>query len=135
VLTQPFSEEVRHALLQMDKNKASGPDEIPIEFYQHCWGVVKQDVLEMFADFYDGTLDIRRLNYGIITLLSKIKGVEKIQQYRPICLHNCIYKWFAKCLTLRRDEVAGKLIYKSQAAFLQKRNIMNNVLALHEILH
>jgi hypothetical protein len=27
------------------------------------------------------------------------------------------------------------MIHKSQAAFLQKRNIMNNVLALHEILH
>jgi hypothetical protein len=42
VLTQPFSEEeVRHALFQMDKNKAFGPDGIPIEFYQHYWGIVK----------------------------------------------------------------------------------------------
>jgi hypothetical protein len=84
---------------------------------------------------YEGTLDIKRLNYGIITLLPKIKDAENIQQYRPICLLNCIYKWFTKCLTLRLDVVAGRMIHKSQAAFLQKRNIMNNVLALHEILH
>jgi hypothetical protein len=38
-------------------------------------------------------------------------------------------------LIIRLDAVAGRLIHKSQAAFLQKRNIMNNVLALHEILH
>jgi hypothetical protein len=51
VLTQPFSEEeLRHALNQMDKNKASGTDEIHIEFYQHCWGIVKWDILEMFTD-------------------------------------------------------------------------------------
>jgi hypothetical protein len=96
---------------------------------------MKQDVLEMFADFYDGTLDIRRLNYGIITLLPKSKDARKIQQYRHICLPNCIYKWFTKCMTLRLDAVADRLIHKSQASFLQKRNIMNNVLALHEILH
>jgi hypothetical protein len=119
----------------MDKNKASGPDGIPIEFYQHCWGILKYDVLEMFADFYDGTLDIRRLNYGIITLLPKSKDARKIQKYRPICLLKCIYKWFSKCLTLRLYAVAGRLIHKSRAAFLQKINIMNNVLALHEILH
>jgi hypothetical protein len=47
LLTQPFSEEeVKHALFQMDKNKASRPDGIPVEFYQHCWGIVKQNILE-----------------------------------------------------------------------------------------
>jgi hypothetical protein len=51
----------------MDANKAFGPDGIPIEFYHHYWDLVKHDVLEMFADFYEGTLDIKRLNYGIIT--------------------------------------------------------------------
>jgi mannosylglycoprotein endo-beta-mannosidase len=40
ILTQPFSEEeVKHALFQMEHNKAAGPDCIPIEFYQKCWGV------------------------------------------------------------------------------------------------
>jgi hypothetical protein len=89
----------------------------------------------MFTDFHEGTLDIRRLNYGIIILLPKVKDAEEIEQYRAICLLNCIYKWFTKCLTLRLDVVSIRLIRKFQAAFLQKRNIMNNVLALHEILH
>jgi hypothetical protein len=43
-------------------------------------------------------MDIRRLNYGVITLLSKVKEATKIQQYTPICLLNCIYKWFTKCI-------------------------------------
>ena len=34
ILTQPFSEdEIKEALFQMEKNKAAGPDSIPIEFY------------------------------------------------------------------------------------------------------
>jgi len=85
----------------MEKNKATGPDKIPIEFYQHCWEIIKEDILEMFGDFHSGKLDVSRLNYGIITLLPKVHEAEKIQQYRPICLLNCLYKWITKVLTLR----------------------------------
>jgi hypothetical protein len=37
LLCKPFSEsEIKNALDQMEKNKAAGPDKIPIEFYQGC---------------------------------------------------------------------------------------------------
>jgi mannosylglycoprotein endo-beta-mannosidase len=91
LLTLPFyEEEIKKALFQMEHNKAAGPDAIPIEFYQKCWNIVKKDILEMFNDFHDGRLDDSRLNYGVITLLPKVKDAEKIQQFRPICLLNCI---------------------------------------------
>jgi hypothetical protein len=36
-LIKPFAEkEIKYALFQMKKNKAAGPDKIPIEFYQSC---------------------------------------------------------------------------------------------------
>jgi hypothetical protein len=82
-----------------------------------------------------GVLDIKRINYGTITLLPKVKDATKIQQYMHIHLLNYLYKWFIKCLTIRLEPVAGRLIHKSQSAFLQGRNFMNYVLALHEILH
>lgn len=51
-LTKPFEEEeIKEALLQMEKNKAAGPDKIPIEFYQHCWEIIKEDIVAMFNDF------------------------------------------------------------------------------------
>jgi hypothetical protein len=107
----------------------------PIEFYQHCWKIIKADMVLLFQDFYLGVLDIKRINYGIITLLPKVKEAERIQQFRPICLLNCLYKWFTKCLTIRLEPVAARIIHKSQTVFIKGRNIMNNVLALHEILH
>jgi hypothetical protein len=36
---------------------------------------------------------------------------------------------------LRLEKLADKLILQTQSAFLKGRNIMNGVLALHEILH
>ena len=119
----------------METNKMAGPDKIPVEFYQACWGFIKSDILELFSEFHEGGLNVSRLNYGIITLLPKIKEAAKLQQYRPICLLNCLYKLITKVLTLRLDHVMHKLILQAQTAFMKGRNIMTGVLALHEIMH
>ena len=136
MLPQPFSEEeIRFALFSMEKNKAAGPDKIPIEFYQSCWDIIKSDIIELFDDFHKGNLLVNRLNYGVITLLPKVQDAAKIQQFRQICLLNFLYKWITKTLTLRIEKLADKLILKTQSSFLKGRNIMNSVMALHEILH
>lgn len=119
----------------MEKNKAAGPDSIPIEFYQSCWHIVKSDIVQLFSDFHSGRVDISRLNYGIITLLPKVKEAAKIQQFRPICLLNCLFKFITKVLTLRIEPYANKLIHLAQSAFMKGRNIMTGILTLHEILH
>jgi hypothetical protein len=119
----------------MERNKAAGPDGFPIEFYQACWEIIREDIKELFYNFYLGVLDVKRINFGVIILVPKVKNAERIQQFRPICLLNCIYKWITKCLTSRLEPVAGRIIHKSHTAFLKGRNIMNGILALHEILH
>jgi hypothetical protein len=119
----------------MERNKAVGPDGWPIEFFQHCWDIIKGDAMDFFGDFYEGKLDIKRLSYGVITLLPKVKDANRIQLFRPICRLNCIYKWFTKVLTIRLEPLAGRILHKSQTTFVKRRNIMNSVLALHEILH
>jgi hypothetical protein len=60
-------------------------------------------MIEIFSDFHKGCLDIERIKFGMIALLSKLKDASKIQQYRPICLLNYLYKWFTKVLTLRLE--------------------------------
>jgi hypothetical protein len=135
-LEKPFSEsEIKESVFSMEKNTAPGPDHFPIEFYQHCWDIIKVDLVALFADFYNMKLDIGRFNYGIITLLPKVKEANTIKQYRPICLLNVIYKIFTKALMLRLDKVMGRIINKSQSGFLKDRNIVDGILALHEILH
>jgi hypothetical protein len=41
-LTRPFTvEEVKSALFSLNTNRAPVPDDIPVEFYQSCWKIVK----------------------------------------------------------------------------------------------
>ena len=91
--------------------------------------------MAMFSDFFfDQKLELKRINYGTITLLPKIKEANKIQQYRPICLLNVVYKIFTKVLKLILETIMGKIINKSQNAFIKGRNIMDGIMSLHEIL-
>jgi hypothetical protein len=34
------------------------------------------DMIPLFNEFYNGDMDVKRINYGIITLLPKVKEVE-----------------------------------------------------------
>jgi hypothetical protein len=135
VLNEPFSEdEVKFALDRMVKNKAPGPDGIPVEFYQVCWRIVKHDIMAVFDDWYAGELDLFRLNFGMIILLQKSKDADVISKYRPICLLQVMYKLITKVATIRVEPFMGKLSSSCQTAFIKGRNIMDGIMSLHEIL-
>lgn len=85
VLSAPFSEkEVFDAIRQMKNNKAPGPDGFPAEFYKKCWHIIKDDLLPMFHDLFNGHLHLFHIILGTITLLPKKEGVVCIEQFRPI---------------------------------------------------
>jgi hypothetical protein len=75
------------------------------------------------------------LNFGTIILLPKCRKVTRIQQYKPICLFNVSFKIFIKVATNRISQIAQKVISPSQTAFLPERNIMEEVIVLHETIH
>jgi hypothetical protein len=43
----------------------------------------------LFEDFFLGKIDLSRINFGIITLIPKKKGVDNIKQFRPILFVKC----------------------------------------------
>jgi hypothetical protein len=136
ILIANFTEqEVYAAIMQMEKNKASGPDGFPAEFYQKFWDVIKTDLMAMFAAFQEGDLPLFHLNFGTIILLPKKENAIQIQQYRPICLLNVSFKIFTKVGTNRVTEVAHKVVRPTQTAFMPGRHILEGVVVLHETIH
>jgi hypothetical protein len=75
------------------------------------------------------------MNFGMITLIPKLKEANNIKQYRPICLLNVDYKWFTKVLTMRLAKVANKIISPSKIAFILGRFILEGIVMLHVVLH
>ena len=119
LLSADFNEkEVHDAIMQMEKNKAPGPDGFPAEFYQRFWDILKPDLMNMFESFQKGELPLFHLNYGNIILLPKKENAIQIQQYRPICLLIVSFKFFTKVGTNRVMEVAHKVIRPTQSALM-----------------
>jgi hypothetical protein len=134
-LLEPFTEEVQSTLKMMVKNKAPGPDGMPVEFYQACWSTVKHDIMRLFYDWQSGVLNLYRLNFGMIILLRKSPEANVLQKYRPICVLQVLYELLTKVATLCVEPFMDKLISSCQTAFIKGRNIMDGVMSLHEILH
>jgi hypothetical protein len=73
-LIKLFSEqEIKAALDDMKTNSAPGPDGLPVEFYKCFSDQVREPVMKMFKKFYVGDLNLSRLNYGLISLIPKLK--------------------------------------------------------------
>jgi hypothetical protein len=135
-LTRPFDmEEIREVVFSMKHNRAPGPDNIPTEFFQEFWHTIKTDLFNLFQDFYAGTLNIERLNYGLVTLIPKVPNAADIKAFRPICLLNVYYKIITKVLTNRLASCINKVVSESQYGFIKGKYIMDGVVSLHEIIH
>lgn len=135
-LLMPFSlQEIREVVFGMEKNKSPGPDGFPADFYQGFWDLVKWDLKALIDDFGNGTLDIARLNYGIITLVPKTADAKQIQKFRPICLLNVSFKIITKVLMNSLTRCVSPVISPTQTAFVRGRYIMERVVILHEALN
>jgi hypothetical protein len=111
LLTTPYSEEeVKKAVFQMEHKKAPGPGGFHVEFYQSFWDTIKMDLLHMFSVLHAEQLELFCLNFGEVILLPKINEVERIQQYKLICLLNVSFKIFMKVATIRLNTVADHVV-------------------------
>ena len=120
VLTASFlEEELKHAVFDMKVDSAPGPDGFNIAFYRGCWDIVKGDLMRSVNDFYLGNLDIKRLNYGVITLIPKVKDANNVKLFRPICLLNVSFKIFTKLMMDRLSGFMDKIVSRNQTAFIK----------------
>jgi hypothetical protein len=129
------SEELDEVLLRMKPDSAPGPDGLPVLFFKKFWGTLKGVILQLLNDFVLGRVDIACLNFGIISLIPKVKGADSIKQFRPIALINAIFKFVAKAYAIRLAPLVHRTIDRSQSAFIKGRCLHEGVLALHEIAH
>uniref|UniRef100_A0A453R3X6 Reverse transcriptase domain-containing protein n=1 Tax=Aegilops tauschii subsp. strangulata TaxID=200361 RepID=A0A453R3X6_AEGTS len=120
ILTAPFSEEeVWLAIKGMNPSSAPGPDGLPVKFFQSFWPAIKQEVMALFEEFYVGSIDLKRLNYGIITLIPKVPGASDIRQFRPITVINVIFRILAKGYANKVAPLADRITHPDQSAFIQ----------------
>ena len=92
-LERPFTEDEIHvALMEMNGDKAPGSDGFTLAFWQSCWEFIKEEIIEMFKEFYEHSSFLKSLNNTFLVLIPKKCGVEDLGDFRPISLLGGLYK-------------------------------------------
>ncbi|RVX04845.1 LINE-1 retrotransposable element ORF2 protein [Vitis vinifera] len=134
-LELPFTEEEIHsALLEMNGDKAPGPDGFIVAFWQFCWDFVKEEIVDLFKEFYEQRSFAKSLNTTFLILIPKKGGAKDLGDYRSISLLGGLYKLLAKVLANRLKKVLGKVISVDQNAFVRDRQILDASLIANEVI-
>jgi hypothetical protein len=78
-LTKEFTlKEIKEAIAAMPKDKASGSDGIPMEFFQELVEEISPTLLQAFSAMLRGGETSKWINKGLITLIPKSGDHAKI---------------------------------------------------------
>ena len=75
------------------------------------------------------------LNGSYITLVPKVDGPTKVNEFRPISLLNISMKIITKLLAKRLQRLIQQIIHKNQYGFIQSRTIQDCLAWALEYLH
>lgn len=126
--------EIKETVFQMGPHKAPSPDGISTFFYQEFWNTIKPDIINSMQAFFHSSSLFKPLNHTYITLIPKILYPEEVNHFRPISLCYVTYKIISKILVNRLKPIMDNIITPFLEAFIQGRNIIDNIILVHVIL-
>eukprot|EP00253_Pinus_taeda_P015314 PITA_15314 len=128
-------EEVSEVLKDMQNCKAPGPDGFNVHFFKACWHIVKQDILNVVEDSTGSKTILKALNTSIISLIPKQDSAQTADKYRPIDLCNVVYKIISKGVANRLKPLLPSLVAEEKSGYVEGRQILNNIIKAHEVVH
>ena len=71
-MERPFDEEeIKKAVFSIDREKSLRPDGYTRGFFQDCWGILKEDMVKIFEEFYHNGKVYGNMNYTFLCLIPK----------------------------------------------------------------
>lgn len=92
----------------INSDKALGPDDFSMAFYQVCSYTIKEDTTDMFHDFHARSKIEKTFNATFIALIQKKFRAINVQDFCPISLMSGVYKIIAEVLANKLKRVVEK---------------------------
>ena len=101
--------QIKKGIQDCCRDKSLGPDGYSLVVYQDCWDILKQDLLDVFEDFYNSGVVNSVTNSTYVCLILEKDEHMRLSEFRPISLETSLYKIIAKVLSLRLRGCKGRL--------------------------
>ncbi|GJW79530.1 RNA-directed DNA polymerase, eukaryota, reverse transcriptase zinc-binding domain protein [Tanacetum coccineum] len=134
MISDVIDHEINSDMFSIDECKAPGPDGYIACFYKKAWSVIGNDLYLAIKEFFKSGRMLKEINSNLIALIPKVQHLKLVTEFRPIVCCNVLYKCISKILTNRIKESLNKLVNLNQSAFIQGRNIQDNILLTQELL-
>ena len=118
--------DVFRVMKNLPRNKASGPDGIPNEYYKTFAKEIAEEYAAMMNEIHEQGSLSNCIKDGTITILYKKKDRDDIRNYRPITLLNGDYKILTRTLCKRMKKVIGRVVSRENTGFSPGRFISEN---------
>lgn len=97
--------------------------------------MVGLDFIRFFEEFYRDGIINKRLKNSFIKLIPKREGLVELLHYWHTSLVGSIYKLVAEVLADRLKKVLPEIIGELQGAFVDDRQILDEVPITNELVH
>jgi hypothetical protein len=128
-------EEVDQALRDTPVGKSLGPDHFTANFFHHYWDMIREEVWEIIEDSRRSRQVLPSLNATFLALIPKENKVTTLNHFRPVALCNVIYKLLTKVIAKCLKIIIPFIISQEQSGYMEGRQIMDNIILAHEVIH
>ena len=126
--------ELSAIITKLKRNKATGPDDIPIEFFKWLHDDNRQKVLNLINFWWDQSIfPVEKLKAHIASIYKK-GDPKKQENYRPISLLNSIYKLYAGMIQIRLADGIDGHLQQTQYGFRKARSTSTPLACVRRLL-
>eukprot|EP00253_Pinus_taeda_P004728 PITA_04728 len=96
---------------------------------------VSEDILNVVEDSKMNRTILKVLNTSFVSLIPKQDNAQTPDRFRPIALCNVVYKIISKVVANRLKPLLLSLVSVEQSGYVEGRQILNNIIQAHEVVH
>jgi len=80
------------------KDKIPGPDGLRMEIFLGCFDFTREDLKRVVEDTRTIEKMLGAFNTNFLAMIPKVDSLTSFENFRPISLRNCIYKFISKVI-------------------------------------
>ncbi|XP_026428481.1 uncharacterized protein LOC113324375 [Papaver somniferum] len=135
LISIPSEEEIFNVLKEMPGWNSPGPDGFTAGLFLSQWQTAGRDVVNLVQQLFISKQMPHNINNTVTFLIPKTLHPSTPYDYMPIGVCNIFYKIISKLVVTRIKPPMEKIIFPTQASYVPRRYINDNIVMAHELIH